>query len=624
MKTAAQKRRWISAMRSASITFTLTLVCSGCGDSDRLVADSKMAIAGEVHALRNEMSSPLVSLLPTLPQPGCTPSGFCWEKPLQTGEVIRDIATLPDDSAWAVGTNGAVLRSAGLGWTLVASGTYAHLNGVWAVGSDAAWAVGNGGTILRWDGFRWSSQFAGTTEDLSAVWGSDRNNIYVAGAKGTLLRWNGSRWSLLSSGTTNGLRAVWGSSAASVWVVGDGGTILRCGTGGCTSESSGTSMTLSSVWGSSADDLWVGGWSGYLRSDGRGTWRVNTTPATFLRITGRSTTDIWALRPYSLVRWNGISWDPASIGSFTNNYLCAIGKTSTGLLLGGSYGLLLRQDVSGTRLENGPPNTENRFRKLAVYDENNIWAVGSSLTGHAGLISRWDGSRWYDESPSGAVPLTGVWASNRDDVWAVGNKTIWRRQRGSWLPQANPSTEGLKAIWGIDSNHIWAFESSGPLFWNGSTWTKTRWGAGTYGDVQAAHGCSASDIWVVGASGNVVHWNGITWESRRLGSFAYLTGVYCGDSRHVWVVSLHGQRFRWDGTNWNEEPLSPGSTYEAIWGSSPDDVWISGTHLMHYSGGSWTKQAGSEETYLFDVTGRGKDSIWAIDPMQGLMRLRIP
>jgi hypothetical protein len=125
-----------------------------------------------------------------LEDPGtpCRPGGFCLEYPPLVGAELRAVHGADELEVWGVGAEGTALRTADGGETYarVATGTSAHLNGVFTVGPDAAWAVGDGGTLLQFDGTGWSAVEVPTVADLRDVAVDAEGTVWAVGGDETL------------------------------------------------------------------------------------------------------------------------------------------------------------------------------------------------------------------------------------------------------------------------------------------------------------------------------------------------------------------------------------------------------------------------------------------------------
>ena len=88
-------------------------------------------------------------------------------------------------------------------------------------------------------------------------------------------------------------------------------------------------------------------------------------------------------------------------------------------------------------------------------DANNVWAVGE-----AGTILKWDGSEWHVQSTGTEATLYAVRGTDANNVWAVGSwGTILKWDGSAWRGQSSGTTNELYAIWGTDANNVWAVGS---------------------------------------------------------------------------------------------------------------------------------------------------------------------
>jgi len=277
-------------------------------------------------------------------------------------------------------------------------------NDVWLVGGEfLSW-----GTISHYDGTAWSpSPYPGDDLKTSnvqpyAVWGSGPTDVWVVGsldhagfASPLVLHWDGSSWSPVanpdaadggdaSAAPNCYLASVWGSGATDVWAVGAcmgapwSSPILHWD-GTAWSGSSLPDMQLSGVWGSGASDVWAVG----------------------------SSTTTAGVQEEVIVHYDGHSWSTA----FEYSPPAPVVKSEYAVdkILSSVWG-------------SGP---------------DDVWSVGSVCTywgdyGGYGTsngvdcdesILHFDGASWT-ASPSRPGALSGVWARNACDVWAVGQGLI--------------------------------------------------------------------------------------------------------------------------------------------------------------------------------------------------------
>ena len=89
---------------------------------------------------------------------------------------------------------------------------YRTLNAVWGTPDNTVFAVGNGGLVLRKSGGAWAVLDPGTLRNLFAVWGTSATNVFVVGARGTLLHFDGATWTHEAADSTHDLTGIWGAS----------------------------------------------------------------------------------------------------------------------------------------------------------------------------------------------------------------------------------------------------------------------------------------------------------------------------------------------------------------------------------------------------------------------------
>ena len=148
---------------------------------------------------------------------------------LSVASMLRGVAAGTD--AWAVGEDGAILRSVGgtQRWTIekdAAQGV--RLNAVAMATATTGLAVGDEALILRLSGTTWKPESAGAnvSADLYGVY-AEAGEAWAVGQAGTVLAWDGANWKRQAQNTdvVDTLRAVHFAGQLGA-AVGDGGTIL--------------------------------------------------------------------------------------------------------------------------------------------------------------------------------------------------------------------------------------------------------------------------------------------------------------------------------------------------------------------------------------------------------------
>jgi hypothetical protein len=181
-----------------------------------------------------------------------------------------------------------------------------------------------------------------------------------------------------------------------------------------------------------------------------------------------------------------------------------------------------------------------------------------------------------------------VWGSGANDVWLggpPGNNAIMRWNGSSWTTQA--SARDVIQIWGSGAGNVYFVGGDSIRHWNGTTWSGVATGATT--TLFSVWGSSASDVYVGGDAGTLVHSTG--------GAFSAVAGTGIGveqvaaiwgsSSSDVWVGATNV--YHYNGSSWSTVNTGV-SNIRAIWGSSGSDIWVGATagNMAHYASGSWT------------------------------------
>jgi hypothetical protein len=297
-------------------------------------------------------------------------------------------------------------------------------------------------------------------------------------------------------------------------------------------------------------------------------------------LTGSGAGDVWAVGDLGAIyHWNGSSWSDELGGMHRGILLDIWGDTTDTWTVGaedrgGSYVGVALHRLAPVWVEAASwPIAETTY----AGKPNAIWGTGPTsvwLVGNAGLIMRWDGSSWAEETSPTVEDLLGVWGMvGTDEVWAVGmDGVILHRESGVWTPESSGTLSILYAVWGSGSTDVWAVGDGGTTLhrdatdWSSvSSWTPNR--------LQSIHGTSSGDIWAVGAGGTIIHWNGSAWSNYSVTSITTgeFTGVWAGGAADAWAVGP--TLVRWNGTTWSAADIPSGGG-RSLWGSSPGNLRV--------------------------------------------------
>lgn len=256
---------------------------------------------------------------------------------------------------------------------------------------------------------------------------------------------------------------------------------------------------------------------------------------------------------------------------------------------GDSYPLTGHWDGTAWRNVPNPARGLGGLNAVSASGPNDVWAVGQYRDSGV-LILHWDGSSWSlgdnaavnaaiqeasgeagsantqapDAPQAFPAKLTGVHATARNDVWAVGTTVF------------NGANRTLA------------------MHWDGFGWNviSTPSPGAYYNILYDVHGVASNDLWAVGyystAYANpsqtlILHWDGTRWtrvnspnpipesaangiSSEYVGNFLY--SVVAVSANEVWAVGKYNQGDYWLGrafvTRWN------GSSWEQVEAENPD------------------------------------------------------
>jgi photosystem II stability/assembly factor-like uncharacterized protein len=213
---------------------------------------------------------------------------------------------------------------------------------------------------------------------------------------------------------------------------------------------------------------------------------------------------------------------------------------------------------------------------------------------------------------------------------ALGSLPITHASGRFWVSSFSPTTENLFDVFMVNATDGWIVGDSGTiLHWNGTEWSQVSQTA-TTANLRGIYMYNSSEGWAVGLSGTTIHWNGTEWESVTSGTSANLLGIgattYLGPN--YYVVGAEGTLLWWNKTagEWQPQsvPTSAGLRdidmyYFMILVPFPTPhfdiikngwaVGDSGT-ILHWDG-SWNDVTSPTTAQLSEVCRISSDDAWA-------------
>jgi hypothetical protein len=238
-----------------------------------------------------------------------------------------------------------------------------------------------------------------------------------------------------------------------------------------------------------------------------------------------------------------------------------------------------------------------------------IWAHSSDFVvavGDSGYIACFDGNSWSQMNSNTNEELYDVFGFAEDDVFvAARHGKIFHYDGASWEEMPSTATY-LGALWGSSPDDVWAGGVQ-LMRYDGATWTdRTPKGWSTPIDMD---GITATDIYSVGAGGNVQHFDGCDWTTVYEAPDRLL-GVSAIPGPLVYAVGDNGLIVRYTPEGWGTIDYPWGEDFTTVWARSKNDIFIGGTSgfagpyvLYWINGTSWAKQPSPTSQALWDITG---------------------
>lgn len=319
---------------------------------------------------------------------------------------------------WAVGGNGAILKTTNLGesWTATYP-TTAVLSGVFFTDEQRGWVVGGTGTLMHTTngGVTWS--FASlATRDFHSLFFINQNLGWIVGAGGVIMKTTnaGATWRGMYP-TSRTLRSVWFLSASVGVAVGDVGSILRTTNGGETwSYYSPTTQDFHSLHFVNSTTGWaVGSGGAMFKTTNAGvSWSGTYPSGAVLRsvrfVSSSVGVAVGNIGTVMVTTNGGASWSFRSLTTQNANSLYFI-NSSTGWAVG-SGGLIMKTTDTGStwhmNYTTGIPLRSVFFVNSASPGAPVITQNPSSITVRAGQTAT------FTVMASGTAPLTYRWQKN--------------------------------------------------------------------------------------------------------------------------------------------------------------------------------------------------------------------
>lgn len=241
------------------------------------------------------------------------------------------------------------------------------------------------------------------------------------------------------------------------------------------------------------------------------------------------------------------------------------------------------------------PFTEVGSSLLALEgDENRVW-----LAGDEGFIGYHDGTDLFRvATPAGTSWISDLWRSPAGRYWAAGSDgRLFLGDGECWAAVPTPTRANLNAVWGSSDEDVWAVGGTDVvLHFDGKAWRKATIASSLLsgGDLRDVWG-AGEDVWVVGGSSLVLHYDGRAWDRYQpVYEHHDFHRVFARSASDVFVLAASGWWTHFNGTEW--ETFARPELLLDIW-SDGDAIWRSWAFSGDQTGGfEWSQDGGATFT----------------------------
>ena len=475
-----------------------------------------------------------------------------WVSPLPQGNILNGIWTIDQDTIYAVGDYGTILKSTnkGLTWQVTpnATGIVEPLFAVQFISGSTGWIVGEYGRILKTidGGATWFLQEASIPGDLYALYFISSTTGWVVGSQGKAYKTTngGTTWTPLTTGTTAALYSIQFLSSTTGWIAGTNGTILGTTDGG-TIWSKKTTPTPLSLYGiqftSSTVGYAAGAFGTILKTTNGGTtWiqQVSSTDFSLFAMHFTSSLIGWVSGVYGVIMKTtngGLSWFEQSSPTYNDLYSIKFANSSYGWGIG-DFGTIVATTDGGMTWIQQSTGTATELYGISFPSPTYGIAVGDE-----GLIVRSvDGGKSWVQQPSGSLqPLYGVHMVTDLIGWAVGDSAVILRTTNSgqsWVSQNSRNDITLYSVFFINTTTGWTVGDFGTILGTvngGVTWKAET--TNTFSTPLKIKFINPSIGWSVGYGGLILKTTngGIKWNEQASNTYQTLYSLDIIDANHV-------------------------------------------------------------------------------------------
>lgn len=182
----------------------------------------------------------------------------------------------------------------------------------------------------------------------------------------------------------------------------------------------------------------------------------------------------------------------------------------------------------------------------------------------------------------------------------------------AWYCMDSGTTNGLGRVWGASATDIWVGGNLGTILHSDGHGWEQRPLPGEAWEMRVG-GTGPADVWAVG-SDDIFHYDGTSWRTVALQlPLERKTGVRGFGSGQAIITTNKGNVLRFDGQSWFHTRAA--SVYlSQPWGTAANQLFAVGSKgtIVHYDGTSWTRMSVPTNEDLLGVWGASSSDVFAV------------
>ncbi|MBM4390861.1 MAG: hypothetical protein FJ090_07035 [Deltaproteobacteria bacterium] len=217
--------------------------------------------------------------------------------------------------------------------------------------------------------------------------------------------------------------------------------------------------------------------------------------------------------------------------------------------------------------------------ELAGLGLNDLWGTGKddalelAIAADDGWVATYAAAAWTVWN-IGSRDNLGISGNSATDLVVVGDNGLAHFDGSAWTMEATP---------GVTMNDVWAYSTGayavgdeGAVYRRDADGNWSISDTGRDGNFHAVSGSGASDVWLGGDQGAILHWDGGDWETPDTGTKNTINAVFVAEEDNVIAVGNTGTALKWGGKSWKVLTTDTNQNLYAVHGVSGANAWAAG------------------------------------------------